>query len=50
MDQQQDSNKTGRKFWMYLILFFVVFACVDAFFVYKALTTHSGQVERIHGK
>lgn len=47
---EQDSKKTGRKFWLYLLLFFLTFAMVDAFFIYKAITTHTGVVNQIHGK
>tara|TARA_B100002019_G_C21012668_1_gene470787 strand:- start:250 stop:495 length:246 start_codon:yes stop_codon:yes gene_type:complete len=47
-DQGQDEDalnrKSGRIFLFSLIAFFVVFASVDAFFVFKALSTHTGVV------
>ena len=39
-----ESKKTGRLVLLALIGFFVVFASVDAFFVYKALKSNSGTV------
>ena len=39
-----ESKKTGRIVLFALIGFFVVFASVDAFFVYKALKSNSGTV------
>jgi nitrogen fixation protein FixH len=50
MDQKEESRNVGRKFWIGLLLFFLTFASVDAFFVYKALNTHTGVVDQIHGK
>lgn len=50
MDQKLDSQKTGKKFWLGLLLFFIVFASVDAFFIYKALSSHTGTIDQIHGK
>lgn len=45
MDSEQTQNrKDGRIVLMALIAFFVVFASVDAYFVYKALSTHTGVV------
>lgn len=39
-----ESKKEGRKVLFYLLGFFVVFASVDAFFVYKAVSTNTGVV------
>ena len=50
MDQALDSKKTGRKFWIGLFIFFLTFATVDAFFIYKAMMTHTGVVDQTHGK
>ena len=45
MENEQTKNrKDGRIVLMALIAFFVVFASVDAYFVYKALSTHTGVV------
>jgi nitrogen fixation protein FixH len=41
---QQANTKAGRRALFYLLGFFVIFASVDAFFVYKALSTHTGVV------
>tara|TARA_R110002126_G_scaffold274335_2_gene419290 strand:+ start:7706 stop:7936 length:231 start_codon:yes stop_codon:yes gene_type:complete len=41
---QQANKKSGRRALFYLLAFFVIFASVDAFFVYKALSTHTGVV------
>ncbi len=41
---QQANKKAGRRALFYLLGFFVIFASVDAFFVYKALSTHTGVV------
>jgi nitrogen fixation protein FixH len=41
---QQANKKEGRKALFYLLSFFVIFASVDAFFVYKAISTHTGVV------
>ncbi len=43
-DQKMQSRKTG--FWLLfsLLAFFITFASVDAFFIYKALSTHTGTV------
>ena len=43
---EEQSKKEGRRFLIGLILFFICFATVDAFFVYKALSTHSGVVTK----
>lgn len=52
-DQMQDQNnqnnhdenkKAGHWLLAWLIGFFVVFASVDAYFVYTALSTHTGVV------
>lgn len=40
----QDSKKDGRIVLFALLAFFTTFATVDAYFVYKAITTHSGVV------
>ncbi|MBN8521653.1 MAG: FixH family protein [Alphaproteobacteria bacterium] len=37
-------KKDGKRVLIYLLAFFVVFASVDAFFFYKALTTNTGTV------
>ncbi len=44
MDDKELSKKTGRKVLMYLVLFFIIFASVDALFIYMAVSTHSGVV------
>lgn len=41
---EQKSKSAGKKVLLSFIAFFVVFASVDVFFVYKALTTHTGVV------
>ncbi len=43
-DQATQSKKDGRRFFLILFGFFVIFASVDAFFVYKALSTNTGVV------
>ena len=48
--QQKESQTIGRKFWIGLLMFILTFASVDAYFVYKALNTHTGVVDQIHGK
>lgn len=40
----EESRKEGRKVLIYLISFFFVLVSVNSFFVYKALSTHSGVV------
>ena len=39
-----ESRKSGRRVLYALLGFFVLFAAVDLFFVYKAVSTHSGVV------
>lgn len=41
---RQESRRTGRAVLLSLVLLFAVFCSVDAFFVYKALTTHTGVI------
>lgn len=41
---EQTQKKDGRRVLFYLIGFFVIFASVDAYFVYKAFSTHTGVV------
>lgn len=43
-NQKAQSKKDGRIVLLCLVSFFVVFASVDAFFVYKAVSTHTGVV------
>lgn len=43
-DQAKDTKQSGLWVLWSLLLFFLVFASVDAFFVYKALSTHTGVV------
>lgn len=43
-EEQENSKRDGRKFFIILISFFILFASVDAFFIYKALSTHTGVV------
>ena len=43
-DNVKESRKAGRKFLFILIAFFMVFATVDAYFVYKAVSTNTGVV------
>lgn len=38
------SKKAGRIILFSMLAFFLVFASVDAFFIYKALTTNTGVV------
>jgi len=49
-NKENKPNNSGKKFLIYLVLFFMIFATVDAFFVYKAMVTHTGIVDQIHGK
>ncbi len=42
--KSQPEKKDGRRVLIYLLAFFAVFASVDAFFVYKALSTNTGVV------
>lgn len=42
--EKEESKKTGRIFFIALVSFFVVFASVDAFFVYRAVKTHTGVI------
>ena len=42
--EHAQSKKTGRIVLFALIGFFIIFATVDAFFVYKALSTNTGLV------
>jgi len=44
MENAEANKKSGRKALFYLLGFFIIFASVDAFFVYKALSTHTGVV------
>lgn len=39
-----ESKKTGRLVLFSLIAFFIVFASVDAYFVYKAVSTNTGAI------
>lgn len=41
---QEKSRKDGKIVLMAFVGFFVTFAAVDAYFVYKALSTHTGVV------
>lgn len=50
MSLEKKQKKDGRRFFIYILLFFLTFMIVDAFFVYKAMTTHTGTVEREHGR
>ena len=43
-DDAHTSKKDGRNFLIILVSFFVCFITVDAFFIYKALSTHTGVV------
>lgn len=45
VNSRQKQPRTGLWFLISLLSFFVVFASVDAFFIYKALSTHTGVVE-----
>ncbi len=40
----EESKKFGKKVFLALLGFFVLFAGVDTFFVYKALSTNTGVV------
>ncbi len=43
-EEQNESRKNGKVVLFSLISFFAVFASVDAYFVYKAVNTHTGVV------
>ena len=47
---EQENRKDGRTVLIWIVGFFLTFMIVDAFFVYKAVTTHTGVVEQTHGK
>lgn len=42
--QQQESRAFGKKVLLGFVLFFMTFASVDAYFIYRALKTHRGVV------
>ncbi len=42
--EQEKSKKEGKRFLIKIISFFLIFIAVDAFFVYKALSTYNGVV------
>jgi nitrogen fixation protein FixH len=44
MMETQNPPKKGKVVLMSLLAFFALFSSVDAFFVYKAVTTHSGVI------
>jgi nitrogen fixation protein FixH len=44
MENPAKQQKDGLRVLIYLLGFFACFAAVDAFFVYKALSTHKGVV------
>lgn len=44
-ESDQRERKSGFRVLISLLAFFVVFASVDAFFIYKALSTHTGVIE-----
>jgi len=44
IDEKQDSKKVGKIILISLLVFFAVFSSVNAFFVYKALSTNTGVV------
>jgi nitrogen fixation protein FixH len=41
---EMKSNKSGKMVLQAFLGFFIIFAAVDAFFVYKAVSTHPGVV------
>lgn len=43
-DHKEESARAGKKVLFYFIAFFLVFAAVDIFFVYKALQSNTGIV------
>ena len=43
-ESKLESKQDGRRILFTLLGFFAVVACVDAYFVYKAVSTHSGVV------
>lgn len=43
-DDVQQSRKAGFKILTYFLLFFLVFGSVNAYFVYKALSSNTGVV------
>lgn len=50
MDQNTKKTKDGRNVLIWILAFFLTFMIVDAFFVYKAVTTHTGVVDQSDGK
>ncbi len=42
--EQEKSKQFGFRILFSFLAFFIVFSSVDAFFVYKALSTHTGVV------
>ena len=49
-DMTEKSHKDGRTVLVWILAFFLTFIAVDAFFVYKAVTTHTGVVDQSDGK
>ena len=47
---ENGKKNDGKIVLIWVLGFFLTFMTVDAFFVYKALTTHVGTVELNHGK
>ena len=46
----KNNKKDGKIVLIWIVGFFLTFMTVDAFFVYKALSTHIGTVELTNGK
>lgn len=44
MNDNIDKDKSGHRVLLYLLLFFGVCLSVNGFFVYKAVTTHTGVI------
>ena len=44
VNEQAERSKKGKIVFWSLVTFFAVFSTVDAFFVYKAMTTHTGVI------
>lgn len=49
-EDKKKNNNDGRVVLIWILCFFLTFMSVDAFFVYKAVTTDTGVVEKIDGR
>lgn len=46
----EKKQRDGRNVLIWIVGFFLTFMIVDAVFVYKAVTTHTGVVDQTDGK